>query len=277
LSTAAVILNRSRENGGAIMPMLFLVLALCAALSGARADQPQDPAAMAFEQKPGGRLPLEARLRDENDASLRIADLFDGKPLVLALGYYRCKSFCPVLRADLLETLRRSDLEPGRDIALAFVSIDPSEKASDALGAKEEDIRRWPAPGAERRRYLTGDQMSLRALADSVGFRARFDKSGATFVHPVGVVFIARDGRISNYLTGLGYEPIGMRGAVARANAGVIEKKQSLINLLCYEYDASSGSYTLAVTRILRGGALLTIGIIGALVFRSIRKERRRA
>lgn len=263
------------QNGGALMPMLILVLAICAALSGAHAGSAPDNAAMTFEQKPGGRLPLEARLRDENDKPLRIADLFQGRPLVLALGYYRCKSFCPVLRADLIETLRRSDLEAGKDIALAFVSIDPSETPSDALRAKEEDIRRWPARGEERRRYLTGDQASILALTDSVGFR--FDKKSATFAHPIGVVLIAKDGRVSNYLTGLGYEPIGMRGAVARADAGVIVEKQSLINLLCYQYDASTGSYTLAVTRLLRGGAVVTIAIVGALVFRSIRKERRRA
>ncbi|QGM45796.1 SCO family protein [Methylocystis heyeri] len=259
------------------MQALLFILAMCAALSSASADSPRAPAAIAFEQKPGARLPLEARLRDQNDVSLRVSDLFEGKPLILALGYFRCKSFCPVLRADLLETLRRSDLEAGRDYSLAFVSIDPSETPSDAREAKDADIMRWPAPGAERWRFLTSDAASLRALADSVGFRVSFDEKKVRFVHPVGVVFITRDGRVSNYLTGVGYDPIGVRGALARASAEVIAGKQSLINLLCYEYDASTGGYTLAVTRLLRGGAILTIGLLGAMIYRSMRGEVPRA
>jgi protein SCO1 len=255
------------------MQLLLFILAMCAILPSASAAPPQDPAAIAYVQRPGARLPMETRLRDQNDALLRVSELFEGKPLILAFGYFRCKSFCPVLRADLLETLRRSDLEAGRDYSLAFVSIDPSETPSDAREAKEADIMRWPAPGAENWRFLTGDAASLRALAESVGFRMRVDEKSARIVHPIGVVFVTKDGRVSNYLTGVGYDPIGMRGALARAAAGAVAGKQSLINLLCYEYDASTGGYTFAVTRLLRGGAILTMALLGAMIFRAIRRQ----
>jgi protein SCO1 len=253
---------------------LLLVLSLLAAPLAAHAGPTPDIEGVAYEQRLGGRLPLEAMFQDENGAKLRVSDLFEGKPLILALGYYGCKSFCGIVRADLFEALRRSDLVAGRDYSLAFVSIDPSESPAEARAAKTADMKQWPAPGGQRWRFLTGEESSLRALAEAVGFRFRFIEKSDTFMHPTGVVFVTREGVVSNYLTGVGYHPIAVRSALSRAAADNIAAKQSLVTLLCYEYDPSSGRYTLSVMRLLRASAIVMTALVAIVILRALRRER---
>src|SRR5207244_2377898 len=46
--------------------------------------------AITFEQKLGAQVPLSLAFRDETGRSVKLADYFDQKPVVLVLGYYEC-------------------------------------------------------------------------------------------------------------------------------------------------------------------------------------------
>ena len=65
-----------------------------------------DFSGLAYEQKPGSQLPLQEVFRDEAGRSVRLSDLFGGKPLILVLGYFHCPNLCGVVRADLFDALR---------------------------------------------------------------------------------------------------------------------------------------------------------------------------
>jgi protein SCO1 len=252
---------------GLVLPLLFLPALAHAAL-------PAELNEIAYRQRPGARLPLETTLYDENGGPLRIAELFDGSPLILLLGYFHCPKLCSVARAELLSALRESGLMAGRDYTLAVVSIDPSEGAAAASGAKATDVERFATPGAERHwRFLTGDPAALRRLEAAVGYEDRYVEGGAAFAHPVGVVFITSTGVVSNYLLGLGYDANDVRRATARAASGEISSPISPILLLCFDFDPATGRYTLAIMKALRWGEGAAVALVVVMGFRAFRRE----
>src|SRR5690606_7312449 len=96
---------------------------------------------------------------------VELRTLAGGKPLLLALGYYRCPNLCDVVLNGMAHTLARLDLEPGRDFAVAFVGIDPAETPADARHARAMLARRYPDARVPRWHFLTGEPASIGALA----------------------------------------------------------------------------------------------------------------
>jgi protein SCO1/2 len=117
--------------------------------------------------------------------------------------------------------------------------------------------------------YWTGTAPAIAEIERAVGFRAQYDARLRQFTHPAGLVVLTRDGIVSGYLLGLGYQPGATRAAVARAALGTVDPAASPILLLCFHFDASSGRYTLSIEKMLRLMALLTIltfaGVLVAL------------
>jgi protein SCO1/2 len=249
---------------------------LCACLpllAGLPARAAEDAAAFAFHQQPGRLLPLAATLRDEAGGDTSLGRLGGGAPLVLAFGYFHCPNLCGVVREDLFAALARAGLAAGRDYQLAFVSIDPSETPADATRAKADDLARFPADPAGWH-FLTGPQTSLEAVEAAAGFRARFDDAQKQFLHPAGVVFATADGAVSGYLLGVGYTPGDVQAALGRAARGEIGQAASPILLLCFHFDAVTGRYTLAIMKVLRLAAGITVLTIGAVVVLAHRRRR---
>ncbi len=257
-----------------LLKRLALVLPLLTLPALALATLPADLSGVAYRQRPGARLPLEITLRDEHGASLHVSELFEGPPLILLLGYFHCPKLCSVARAGLLSTLRESGLLAGRDYTLAAVSVDSSEGAAAASGAKAAEVERFAAPGAERHwRFLTGDATALRTLESAVGYDDRFDEGRSAFAHPLGVVFVTSTGVVSNYLLGLGYTADDVRSATARAASGEIAPPKSPLLLLCFDFDPTTGRYTLAIMKALRWGAGATVALLAVMAVRALRKE----
>lgn len=207
-----------------------------------------------------------------------LADTFEGEPLVLVLVYFHCPNLCSVVRADLFEALRTFGMTGGRDYALVALSIDLSETSADAAAAKAEDLRRYPAPGAEQNwHFLTGTSDAVEAVADAIGFHERFDPKLKQFAHPVDVVFAISSGVVSSYLLGVGYRPANVRLGVTWAASSGIAAAALPVLLLCYDYNPATGRYTLAIMKLLRLAAAITVAIIAGVLFLAFRREKGRA
>jgi protein SCO1 len=257
---------------------VLLLLLLPMAPPFAVAASTPDLGGIAYEQKPGAQIPIQSIFRDDTGRMVRLDDLFEGKPLVLALGYFRCPNLCSVVRADLFEALRASGLMAGRDYALVALSIDPTETSADAAAAKAENFQRYPAAGAARNwHFLTGTFDALQAVADAVGFHQRFDPKLKQFAHSVGIVFATPAGAVSSYLLGVGYQPADVRLGVTRAAAGGIAAAASPVMLLCYDYNPATGRYTLAIMKLLRLAAAITVLTMAGVLFLAFRREKGRA
>lgn len=256
-----------------ITRLLALAFLLLPATGHARLP---DLSAYRWVQHPGAHLPLHDVLRDESARQIRLADLSQGRPLILAFGYYHCPNLCGLARGTLLTAIGATSFVAGRDYNLAVISIDPNETAADARTAKAADLASYPLPGAALNwHYLTGDQKSLAAFTNAVGYEGSFDAALKQFIHPTGLVVVTPAGRVSSYLLGLGYQPGDLRIAVAQASQGTIRSAAVPVLLLCFHYDATTGRYTLSILKLLKLAAALTVATIAGLGILLFRREYR--
>lgn len=226
-------------------------------------------------QHPGATLPPQGVFRDDLARLVHLTELAQGRPLILALGYYHCPNLCGLARTVLLSAIDAAKLVAGHDYSLAVVSIDPNETTSDARAAKRADITAFPLPGAARDwHYLTGTQNVLSTLTDAVGYAGHFDPALKQFVHPTGIVVITPAGTVSSYLLGLGYHPGDLRVALAQANRGTVRAAAVPVLLLCFHYDATTGRYTLSILKLLKLAAALTLVTVAGLGLLLFRRER---
>lgn len=256
--------------------MIRLLLLLLAMASQFTAAASEDLSVFAFDQRPGALLPLEAQLADEAGRPVTLRQLQGDGPTVLALGYFNCPNLCGIVRDDLFSALSRASLQAPEEYNLVALSIDPSEQPEDAARAKAEDLLRYPTPGGGAGwHFLTGRAEELAAIEQAVGFRARFDPVQKQFLHPAGLVFLTPAGTVSSYLLGLGYEPAELRTALSRAAEGRVNQEAIPVLLLCFHYDAATGRYSLAIMKVLRLAAALTVMVILGMLYVAHRRKRR--
>ncbi len=248
-------------------------LALLLALLLTRGAQASPADGFAWQQHPGAQVPLDTVLRDETGRAAPLVSVLGATPAILDLGYFHCPSLCGTARADVFAALQAGGLAPGRDVSVVAVSIDPAERPADAAAAKRTDLAQLPAGWYGGVHYLTATPAGIAALSQAVGFHAVWDTRFKQFMHPAGIVVLTRTGRISSYLLGVGYAPGDLRAAVLRAGEGGIAQAALPILLLCFHFDATTGRYTLAVMKLLRLLAALTLVTIGGLFWALQRKK----
>ncbi len=262
--------NGRRRAAGRVIAAAVLLAAWWPAVALAT---PPDVSGLGFTPHPGAVLPAAAGLRDRNGRVVRLGTLLRARPALILLGYYHCPNLCGSERDDLFAALQHSGLVAGADYQVIVLSIDPHETPADADAAWREDAARYRLAGGDAgRHYLTGDSTPV---ARTVGYAARWDDTLRQFIHPLGVVVATQGGVVSAYLPGLGYTPEAVQGAVRRAAAAFVAPPPAPVLLLCFHYDASTGRYTLAITRVLRLAGLLTVaGIAGLLTLLHLRRPR---
>jgi protein SCO1/2 len=230
-----------------------------------------------FDQKLNGPIPLDSHFRDETGKVVRLGDLFGKRPVVLALVYYNCPLLCNQVVSGVVRSLKPVSLDVGTDFDVVFVSIDPSEKPDLARMKMRAAIELYDRPGTDAGwHFLTGEQADITKLADAVGFRYEYNPRSRQFTHAAGITIVTPKGRLARYLFGIEYPPRDIQFSLVEASAGRIGSAVARIMLLCYDYDAAAGKYTLAIMRVTRWLGSLTVVLLAAFVFFLRRVERRR-
>ncbi len=261
----------------ALLPMfaVFATLLAGAAQAATSTLSASAFADLAFAQHPGAQLPRDVTLTDEQGRAVRTGDLFVAdKPLVLVFDYFRCTTLCGVVLGDLAAALAKVPLGAGRDYGVLAVSIDPAETPADAVALKAKHFDRDPAfAGAVQ--FLTGDEASVRQLADAVGFAYRPDPAIGQFAHPAGLVVLAPGGVVSRYILGIGYDPMDLRLGIVEASKGTVASVADHLLLLCYAYDPAAGRYNLTVAYLMKGVGALSLAGLGLLIAHAARPSGR--
>lgn len=228
-------------------------------------------------EKLGESIPHDLVLTTEEGEAVRLGDLLDGRrPVVLTLGYFRCEQLCSVVLRGQMEALKASALSLGEDYVSITVSIAPEEDAALARARRAHWLEALGRPEAvDSWRFLTGQEASLRALADSVGFVYARDPASGVYLHPAVVVVLAPDGRISRYLYGVRFPARDVRLAVVEAAGGRVGTSFDRVLLTCFTWDPATRSYQLFVSRFLKTGGLVVLACVGAFLGAMWRKELR--
>ena len=114
-------------------------------------------------------------------------------------------------------------------------------------------------------------------MAEQIGFHYRYDEKIEQYAHAAAIMILTPDGRMSRYLYGIKFKPSDLRFALTEAAEGKGKFTIDKLLLFCYHYDPQSRSYTLFATNVMRGGGVITVLVLGAMLYAFWRKERGRA
>ena len=151
--------------------------------------------------------------------------------------------------------------------------------AADAAAQKRLYFKRYARPGAEVGwHFLTSpDETTIHRLADAVGFRYAYDPVTKQYAHPAGLVVLTPEGRISQYLFGVNFDPKALQTALTTATSHAIGSPIEQFLMLCFHFNPISGKYGALIIGVLRGAGVLTLICLGGLLAYLIRRDPSRA
>lgn len=259
-----------------VLTLVWLMAQVTLVYAAAPPPPPNLLARAGLEQRLGAQLPMQVRFMDAHGRFATLSQWMDGRPALLMLGYFHCPNLCGVMRQAMAHAVSQGGLHPGADVNVIFLSIDPHESVSDAAQAQQQLMHMEDAAGVEAWHFLSGDDASVRALANAVGYRYDYDDALKQYVHPAATVVVGADGVISQYLMGLTYVPQTVRLAVVAASRGRVGSIVDQLVLLCCGYDPTTGRYTVTIVRLMQWLGVAFLGLL-AVLFVLLRSGRRRA
>jgi protein SCO1/2 len=229
-----------------------------------------------IQQRLDQQVPLNLEFRDEAGRQVALADFFHGKPVLLALVYYRCPMLCTQILNGVASSLKAVSFDPGKDFEVVSVSFDPKDTPELAASKKLSYLRRYGRPGAANGwHFLTGDPANIKALTDAVGFHYKYDAASDQFAHASGIMILTPEGRLSRYFYGVEFAPRDVRLGLVEASSNKIGNPVDEALLFCFHYDPATGKYGAIAINILRaaGAGFALVG--GAFLFFAWRRDLR--
>ncbi len=272
--------NRQPTTIHARLTALALVVfaAMNVAYGDSAATPPKLPGKVSIDQKLNAQIPLDLMFRDESCRVVRLRQEFRGRPVLLNFMYYRCPMLCSMVMEGISSALSELTFDAGKEFDVITVSIDPRDMPEQAAAKKDRYIKRYGRLGAaDGWHFLTGNESSIRALTDAVGFYYAYDPQRDQFAHGTVLIAATPQGRISRYLYGFNYQPRDVRLALVEASANKIGTPTDALLLLCYHYDPATGKYSRTAMNFVRAGGIATIfGLVGFIGI-MLQREHKRA
>jgi len=188
--------------------------------------------------------------------------------------YYQCPMLCNQLLNGLTRSLKPVSLNPGKDFDVVAFSINPSENSLLAGQKKAGYLELYDRAGTESGwHFLTGPEESITALCQAIGFRYTYNPSTQLYAHAAGVVVVTPEGRLARYFYGIDFPPKELQTELLQARAGRIGSPIGRLLLLCYDYDAATGKYTLSILRLIRVLGTTTAVALGGFLLAMFRRE----
>lgn len=214
-----------------------------------------------IHEKLGESIPLDLTLVDENGRSVLLRDLIT-RPTILNFVYYSCSHTCPLLLSGLSDVLSKVELSPGRDFSVLTISFDETDTPGLAVQKKKDYLKATGRdfPG-ESWHFLTGDKETIARVTKAAGFGFRRAPNG--FAHPVALIILSPQGKITRYLYGVTFLPMDLTLAITEASKGLAVPTVNRVLLYCFSYDPEGKRY---VFNILKITGIATLIFIAAFI-----------
>lgn len=230
------------------------------------------------EQHLNQQLPMDAQFVDDHGNTVRLGDYFGKRPAILSLVYYNCPMLCSEEMDGLASALEMVKLTPGKDFEILIISIDPTETPQLAARKKAYYVKRYGRPEtANGWHFLTGQQASIDAVANAVGFGyvrvpgpdGKLDQ----FAHASSIELATTDGKLAQYYLGVEYSPKDVMLGLIEASGNKIGSPVANILTYCYHYDPHTNKHSLIVARIVQVGGMFTVVSLGSFMFVMFRRD----
>ena len=176
--------------------------------------QDQENQEVSITEHLGDTIPLQLRFNNEQGQPVQLKDLIK-KPTVLALIFFDCPGICPQLLSGVSDVIEKSDMTLGKEFQVITVSFNENDTPEQAVEKKKIYLRKKSLPHAKDWIYLTGDSLSIHSLTNSVGYH--FQRAGNGFLHPVAIIILSPEGKITRYLYGTYFLPFDLKMAIVEA------------------------------------------------------------
>jgi len=226
-----------------------------------------------IDQNLNAQIPLELMFKDETGQAVRLGQYFRQKPVVLALVYYECPMLCDMVLNGLTHTMEQISLNIGSDFDVVTVSFNPKETWQLAAAKKANYVEKYKRKGAAQGwHFLTGDEDSIKKVADTAGFHYKYDPITKQFAHASGIMVLTPEGKIARYFYGIEYKPRDFRLGLVEASQNKIGDLADQVLLFCYHYDPMTGKYGAIIQNVTKVLGSATVLALGALVFVLIKR-----
>lgn len=274
----------------------YLLPLVAAILPGLAASQSAPSAGltlgMGISQRLGDSVPKDIKFKDEDGKTVRLGDMFHGRPVVLVPIFYGCQTGCSVLSEQIIQTLAKANkssgkLVVGQDLDIVMLSIFPKETSALAHSKKAFLLHAFEPPHATPAWWtttgggwhlLTGDYASIRKVTDAIGLTYRYNEQKNLINHPTCTVILSPAGRISSYTIGNDFPTRLVEDDLvlaARNEVGPPADQSMMFG--CIMIDPVTGKYRVVVENILRLACALTVIILVAWIGGMILRERQDA
>lgn len=260
--------------------LIFCPVLLLAAAASTYAVVAPEEIEVGIIEHLGENVPLDLTFTDETGRTVSLEEVAGGKPIVLALVYYRCPGICSPLLNGMADVLRKLDLEPVKDYAAIAVSFDPSETYEVASEKRETYVGlvQKPTETSKERvfplegwRFLTGNPASINKLTDAVGFK--YKPEADQFTHSAALIVLGPDGKISRYLNGTDFLPFDLKMAIVEASNGRVGPTINRMLQYCFTYDPDGRKYVANFTSIAAVMIILSALIGVSLMIFAVRRR----
>jgi protein SCO1/2 len=113
----------------------------------------------------------------------------------------------------------------------------------------------------------------VRAVTGAIGYRYAYDPQAGQYAHVAAVAVLTSDGRLSRWFGGMAPQPNEVEQALVDATRERTPGLGETIALLCFHYDPLTGRYSLAIERLVKAAAVLSVIVLAFLVWR-LRRQR---
>jgi protein SCO1/2 len=262
-----------------------LLLGVAAALlagPAARAQRkeplPKELESVGVTEKRHDKVPLDLEFKDSHGKEVTLKQYFDGeRPVVLTLNYSNCPMLCSLQLNGLFDALEEMHWDIGDQFEMITVSIDPLETTERSRATKQKYLKRYRRAGAAAGYHcLTGREKNIKQLAKAVGFRYHYEPDSRQYLHAAVTMILTPDGRVSQYLYGVQYDPQTIRLSLVEASEGKVGSTTDQILLFCFHYDAEKGRYGPNAFRLMQVGGGFTVLLLGGSIWWYRRRERKK-
>lgn len=243
-------------------------------------ELPQELKDVGITEQNGARLDkLNLNLKDENGQAVTLNTyLTRGRPVILSLVYYSCPSLCNLHLNGVLDALKQLTLVPGKDYELLAVSFDPKEDSTLAAAKKVTYQEKYEFPNnAQGIHFLTGDENSVKTLADAIGFKYKWEDKTKEWAHASAAVLITPEGVVSRYLHGVYFDPKTFRLSIVETSKGMVGTISDSIMLFCFRYDPKGSKYALYSYNLMRAACGLATVLVLIWLIPFWRRQSRKA
>lgn len=266
----------------------LLLLATTTWIAGARPlsaqrieDKPAELEEVGITQHLDAEIPLQLSFTDSGGDKVKLGELFDGnRPVILTMNYSDCPMLCILQLNGLLSAMERMKWDLGEQYRVITISIDPLETPQRAQLTKQKYLKLYGRPGsAAGWHFLTSHkERDIQEVARTVGFRYKYLAETKQYAHVAVLMICTPQGRVSQYLFGIEYDPQTLRLSLVKAAQGKIGSAMDQILLYCFHYDPTSGRYGPAAFKLMRIGGVLTAVVLGGMLsvywLREVRKAK---